>query len=147
MNFAQPNNINPQYPMSQFSMDDNNSLYTVTFKITEDGQNILKSLEQFICREFNITEESLRSEARYMPLPRARGTFTSILRSKFDFPLKMIGLYLGGRDHSTILMAEQRVKDFYKKNDKYRVQYDKIDKSFTKFLSENKLTIEDLNEN
>ncbi len=133
--------------MTQFSIEDNNTLYTVTFRITEEGQNILNSLEQLICQEFKITKEELKSEARYMPLPRARGTFTSILRSKFDFPLKMIGLYLGGRDHSTILMAEQRVKDFYTKNDKYRLQYDKIEKAFTKFLSEDKLVVKNLTGN
>ena len=76
--------------MTQFSIEDNNTLYTVTFRITEEGQNILNSLEQLICQEFKITKEELKSEARYMPLPSARGTFTSILRSKFDFPLKMI---------------------------------------------------------
>lgn len=133
--------------MTQFSIEDNNTLYTVTFRITEEGQNILNSLEELICQEFKITKEELKSEARYMPLPRARGTFTSILRSKFDFPLKMIGLYLGGRDHSTILMAEQRVKDFYTKNDKYRLQYDKIEKAFTKFLSEDKLVVKNLTGN
>lgn len=128
--------IKPQVPLS---IEDVNSLYTVTLTLSKEGQDILSTLEQFICREFNITKNELRSELRYLPLPRARGAFTSILRTRFDFPLKLVGLYLGGRDHSTILMAEQRAKQHYKKDMEYRRHYDNVEANFVAFLEKNGL--------
>ena len=122
--------------MTQLITQDSDNLYTITLTITEEGLAILNALESFVCKEFKITKDDFKSEARYMPLPRARGAFTSILRAEFDFPLKMIGLYLGGRDHSTILMAEQRAKEFYAKNQRYSQAYDTVEKNFQKFLAE-----------
>ena len=131
--------------MTHITTEGPNGLYLVTITLTKDGQNILDTLAKFISREFNITEEDLKSESRYAPLPRARGAFTSILRSKFDFPLKMIGTYLGGRDHSTILMAEQRAKEYCVKSDKYRLQYDMVEKAFIKLVYANGLEAKGIN--
>jgi hypothetical protein len=81
----------PKKSETLLSTEDKNSLYTVTLTLSEDGYNVLTALEHFICREFKITRDDFKSELRYMPLPRARGVFTSILRSKYYFPLKLIG--------------------------------------------------------
>jgi len=127
-------------PAASLEKENGKSLFTVTVALTEKGEQILSALETFICQEFNVTREELKSEGRYMPLPKARGAFTSILRLKFDFPLKLIGTHLGGRDHSSILMAERRAKDFYIKNGAYRVSYDNVEREFLKYLSDNEFT-------
>jgi chromosomal replication initiator protein len=120
-------------------------LFKTIITLTEKGQNIINILDQFICSEFNVTKEELKSQERYMPLPKARGAFTSILRSNFNFPLKVIGMHFGGRDHSSILMAERRAKEFYKKNGEFRSHYDRVAKSFMGFLSENEHEVENHN--
>ena len=124
--------------MAQVIIEADNTIYSVAISITDKGQTILSTLECLVCREFRITESDFKSNARYLPLPRARGTFTRILRSRFDIPLKIIGMYLGGRDHSTILMSEQRSKEFYKKNERYRATYDLLEKDFQLFLAKNR---------
>jgi hypothetical protein len=136
--YSRPVQLDPEQilPEEKFSYN-KKSLFNITITLTERGQNIINVLDQFICREFSITREELKSEDRYMPLPKARGAFTSILRSNFGFPLKVIGMHLGGRDHSSILMAERRAKEFYKKNATFRSHYDSVEKYFKELLSGN----------
>ncbi len=140
--------LSKQIPVrKKFNYDSRKSLFNITITLTDKGQNIINVLDQFICREFNITNEELKSKDRYMPLPKARGAFTSILRSNFDFPLKVIGMHLGGRDHSSILMAERRAKEFYIKNEEFRSHYDNVEKNFKEFLPENGYDTENHNKN
>jgi len=68
-----------------------------------------------ICQEvasaFGVEESSLQSKRRTQPLALARQVAMFLCREMTDNSLKTIGLYFGGRDHSTVIHAVKLVRD------------------------------------
>jgi len=67
-----------------------------------------------ICRgvadAFGVSESSLQNKRRTQPLALARQVAMYLCRELTDNSLKTIGLYFGGRDHSTVVHAIKSVK-------------------------------------
>ncbi len=68
-----------------------------------------------ICKEvasvFGVPEKSLQNSRRTQPLAMARQVAMYLSREFTDNSLKTIGLYFGGRDHSTVIHAVKCIRN------------------------------------
>ena len=70
------------------------------------------TIEVIICKEMGVTRKMLRGNYRKYPIPQARFIFFKIARDMKMFKgLKEIGAHFN-RDHSTVIHACRKVKDF-----------------------------------
>ncbi|RKZ31025.1 chromosomal replication initiator protein DnaA [bacterium] len=73
-----------------------------------------------ICREvaevFNVPEPALQNNRRTQPLALARQVAMYLCRELTNNSLKTIGLYFGGRDHSTVVHAINSIQARIKKD-------------------------------
>lgn len=72
----------------------------------------ISDVEKVICETFGVTASDLRSPSRRkaIAVPRAIAMFMSRRLTKSAY--REIGMYFGGRDHSTVVAAERRVADW-----------------------------------
>lgn len=68
-------------------------------------------IAKFICKEFNITEQELRGQSRQRKICIPRHIFY-YLSYKYGHSLPKIGMWVGGRDHTTVLHGKN-VADAY----------------------------------
>jgi len=83
-----------------------------------------------ICRGvaevFGVDESALQNKRRTQPLAMARQVAMFLCREMTDNSLKTIGLYFGGRDHSTVIHAIKCVSERLKENSKLAKKIEKI---------------------
>lgn len=77
----------------------------------------ISDVEKVVCDAFGVTAADLRSASRRkaIALPRAIAMFLSRRMTKSAY--REIGMYFGGRDHSTVVAAERKVNDLIAKGD------------------------------
>ena len=77
----------------------------------------ISDVEKVVCDAFGVTAADLRSASRRkaIALPRAIAMFLSRRMTKSAY--REIGMYFGGRDHSTVVAAERKVKDLITKGE------------------------------
>jgi chromosomal replication initiator protein len=73
-----------------------------------------------VARKFNTTVEKLlgRDRSRDVALPRQIAMY--ILREEANFSFPQIGAVLGGRDHSTVMYAIEKISDQIERDDRLR---------------------------
>ena len=76
--------------------------------------------------QFDTTIEKIKSKSRKKELVFARQWICRYLTDKTTLSLKSIGNYLGGRDHSTVIHANQGFQDMYDTNEQYRLDYERF---------------------
>ncbi len=71
----------------------------------------ISDVEKVVCEVFGVTAADLRSPSRRkaIALPRAIAMFMSRRMTKSAY--REIGMYFGGRDHSTVVAAERKVTE------------------------------------
>jgi chromosomal replication initiator protein len=69
----------------------------------------ISDVEKVVCEAFGVTASDLRSASRRkaIALPRAIAMFMSRRMTKSAY--REIGMYFGGRDHSTVVAAERKI--------------------------------------
>ena len=72
----------------------------------------ISDVEKVVCEVFGVTVADLRSASRRkaIALPRAVAMFMSRRMTKSAY--REIGMYFGGRDHSTVVAAERKVAEW-----------------------------------
>jgi chromosomal replication initiator protein len=72
----------------------------------------ISDVEKVVCEVFGVTVADLRSASRRkaIALPRAIAMFMSRRMTKSAY--REIGMYFGGRDHSTVVAAERKVAEW-----------------------------------
>jgi len=72
----------------------------------------ISDVEKVVCETFGVTAADLRSPSRRkaIALPRAIAMFMSRRLTKSAY--REIGMYFGGRDHSTVVAAERKVAEW-----------------------------------
>lgn len=75
-----------------------------------------------VARSFNLTKERLisRDRSRNVALPRQIAMY--LLRRESDISLPQIGKVLGGRDHSTVMYAIDKITELLESDDRLRKQ-------------------------
>jgi chromosomal replication initiator protein len=66
---------------------------------------------------FDVTPEDIRSSSRSRPLVNARQMAMYLCRELTDLSLPNIGKRFGGRDHSTVLYANNKVRQQLQENE------------------------------
>lgn len=64
-----------------------------------------------VCGYFAIDQASIRGRGRDKPTTLARQVAMYLLREEAKLPLSAIGRFLGGKDHTTVLHAHQRISN------------------------------------
>ena len=67
-----------------------------------------------VCKFYNIEPEILRGQGRSKDISMARQIAIYQIRRMTNLSLKEIGQEFGGRDHSTVLNALNRIEDLVK---------------------------------
>ena len=72
----------------------------------------LKDVERSICRLFGIDAEALKSESRSRAVTHPRMLAMYLARKHTGAAYSEIGRYFGGRNHSTVISAEKKVRSW-----------------------------------
>jgi chromosomal replication initiator protein len=62
-----------------------------------------------VCRYYQIGKRSLLGDSRARPIARPRQILMYLLRTDFRIPLEEVGRLVGGRDHTTVMHAVEKI--------------------------------------
>lgn len=81
---------------------------------------------EIVARNFNMTSERLlgRDRSQVVALPRQIAMY--LIREESNASLPQIGLAMGGRDHTTVMYAIEKITEKYDTDDQFRIQVKKI---------------------
>lgn len=89
----------------------------------KNGQKRLlspKHVTEAVMRRYGVTLTQLRSEARNRPLARPRQVLMYLLRTELNLPLEEVGMWVGGRDHTTVIHAVATISMLVSTNLRFR---------------------------
>lgn len=86
---------------------------TAKQKKTVSIKDVIKAVADF----YNVEEKTLYEKTRRKEVVKPRQIAMYILRNDFDTSYPYIGQKLGGRDHTTVIHACEKIKEDIKKND------------------------------
>ncbi|MEQ9105186.1 MAG: chromosomal replication initiator protein DnaA [Rhodothermales bacterium] len=71
----------------------------------------IDQIQKMVCEYFNIAEDLVRAKTRKREVVQARQVAMYFSKQLTPHSLKTIGLHFGGRDHSTVIHANQSVEN------------------------------------
>lgn len=92
----------------------------------------IERIKNVVANYFNITAKDLVSTSRKQNLVYARDVLVYILRNNYNFPLKKIGDFLGGKDHSTIAHSFDKIENGIEKDSNIKQDITNINKKIEK---------------
>lgn len=112
---------------------------TITMEIAQkELQNIItpdkpreitpQLIIEVVTEHFNISMDQMISRSRSNDIARPRQIAMYLCKSMTDSSLDVIGSFLGGRDHSTIIHGIKKISDEYEANDNTKTLIDTIKK-------------------
>ena len=102
--------------------------------IRNDNQPVPITVERIItevARTMNVNPEDIRSNKQSAPISRARQVAIYVVRTITNLPMKSIGEEFGGRDHTTIVYAIQKVENQMSKDAAFRNMVNDIIKNIS----------------
>ena len=72
----------------------------------------IRDVEKVVCDAFGLTTLDMRSKSRRKAVSCPRSLAMFIARKLTKSAYREIGMYFGGRDHSTVVAAEKRVQQW-----------------------------------
>lgn len=81
----------------------------------------IADVEKIICDMFGVTVSDLRSKSRRKAISAPRALAMYISRKLTGSAYREIGGYFGGRDHSTVVAAERRVKQWIESEERLKI--------------------------
>ena len=79
--------------------------------------NSIASIQNVVAEYFNISVDDLKSKKRTNSVVRPRHIAMYLCREETDENLQKIGLEFGGRDHSTVSTAIDKIKEELETNE------------------------------
>ena len=83
---------------------------------------------EVVTEHFNISMEQIISKSRSGDIAKARQIAMFLCKNMTDTSLDVIGSFLGGRDHSTVIHGIKKITDEYQHNAIIRTLIDTIKK-------------------
>jgi chromosomal replication initiator protein len=68
-----------------------------------------KQVAEAVVKRFGVTVGQLKGPKRSRPLARPRQVLMYLLRTQLELPLEEVGMWVGGRDHTTVMHAVEKV--------------------------------------
>jgi len=87
---------------------------------------------KYICKYYNFDLSELRSKKRKKELSFARQVAMFLMKKFTNKSLRDIGAFLGGRDHSTVVYAIEKIEKRAAKNNDFTMQLKKMEKDIAK---------------
>jgi len=94
-----------------------------------EEQFTIRKLIEFICMEYDVTEEDLKSKNKAVPLPDARHLIFYQAHKNSYGTCDAIGKILN-RDHSTVIFGKKKIIDLYDRDNKIHDIVDKMNYMF-----------------
>lgn len=88
----------------------------------------IEYIQKLVCDFYNIPVEAVKSKTRKREIVQARQIAMYFTKDLTKASLKNIGMYFGGRDHSTVIHACQTVNDLMETDKKFRHDVEEIEK-------------------
>jgi chromosomal replication initiator protein len=86
----------------------------------------IEDIQGVVCEYLNIDEERVRSKTRKREVVRARQIAMYFCKRLTQNSLKTIGLHFGGRDHSTVIHANNTVEDRMEDDEQFQDTVEEI---------------------
>lgn len=86
----------------------------------------IDQIQKLVCAYFNIAEDLVRAKTRKREVVQARQVAMYFSKQLTQHSLKTIGLHFGGRDHSTVIHANQSVENQIETDASFREVVDEI---------------------
>jgi chromosomal replication initiator protein len=83
-------------------------------------------IQQIVADYFNIKIQDLSSKKRPENIATARQIAMFITRQLTDYSLVQIGQYFGGKDHTTVMHAIDKIEKLIKSDEKFRTSVDEL---------------------
>ena len=87
----------------------------------------IDNIQEILGQKYDISLDTLVSKSRKKEVAEARMVAMYFARKLTDLSLKKIGLYFGGRDHSTVVHACKKVGEQIRGNDDFRTKIENIE--------------------
>lgn len=85
--------------------------------------NPFEFIETTICNHFNIPLRIMRSKTRKQEIVLVRHLIMYFARKQTTLSLATIGMYIGGKDHATVLHACNKIDDLLARKPEFRLIY------------------------
>lgn len=79
-----------------------------------------KNVTEAVMRRYGVTLTQLRSSSRTRPLARPRQVLMYLLRVELNLSLEEVGMWVGGRDHTTVMHAVDTISSLLSTNVRFR---------------------------
>jgi chromosomal replication initiator protein len=86
----------------------------------------IEEIQQIVCDYFSIPEDLVRAKTRKREVVQARQVAMFFSKQLTQHSLKTIGLHFGGRDHSTVIHANQSVENQIETDPKFKSMIEEI---------------------
>ena len=86
----------------------------------------IEEIQRLVCSYFSIPEDLVRAKTRKREVVQARQVAMYFSKQLTQHSLKTIGLHFGGRDHSTVIHANQSVENQIDTDPKFKGMIDEI---------------------
>lgn len=86
----------------------------------------IEEIQRIVCDYFGISEDLVRAKTRKREVVQARQVAMYFCKQLTQHSLKTIGLHFGGRDHSTVIHANQSVENQLETDAKFKETLDEI---------------------
>ncbi|MEF8865249.1 MAG: chromosomal replication initiator protein DnaA [Salinibacter sp.] len=86
----------------------------------------IDDIQRIVCEHLGISQEKMRGKTRKRDVTRARQIAMYFSKKHTQHSLKDIGLHFGGRDHSTVIHANNAVEDRMADDESFRDTVDTI---------------------
>jgi chromosomal replication initiator protein len=86
----------------------------------------IEEIQRLVCEYFSIEEDLVRAKTRKREVVQARQVAMFFCKQLTQHSLKTIGLHFGGRDHSTVIHANQSVENQIDTDPKFREMIEEI---------------------
>jgi chromosomal replication initiator protein len=90
----------------------------------------IEEIQRMVCTYFSIPEDLVRAKTRKREVVQARQVAMYFSKRLTQHSLKTIGLHFGGRDHSTVIHANQSIENQIETDPKFRGMIDEISNRF-----------------
>lgn len=95
--------------------------------VGEEEENVTpEKIIAAVCGYFKTTKDDLIGKSKKADLVKARQICAYVMCEMLTIPLDVIGEYLGGRDHTTIMYARNKMRDLEKLNARIEKEIDDI---------------------
>ncbi len=88
----------------------------------------IDEIQRIVCEYMDIDEDRVRGKTRKREVVRARQIAMYFCKQFTQNSLKTIGLHFGGRDHSTVIHANNTVEDQMETDDQFRSTVEEIER-------------------